>query len=166
MFDGEARRESEREFGVGLAKSGFDGRGLCSTSEQKAEVTRSFRPSGNVVVEARGNFQAGDAGNLARGFFSIDPFEDSAARHGNHHDTRGGFFARSIAAGHLQSMTQQEFLESDSSALAGHLKPQRMRAEAADGTGSDFEAPYCVIIQAKFRVQRAVSQAKGSDSAE
>jgi hypothetical protein len=73
-------------------------------------------------MQPGGNFEPGDAGYPARSFLSIEFLEDSAAGHGDHHYTGSGFFAWSAATGHLQSVAQQEFLESDGFVVAGDAK--------------------------------------------
>ena len=122
MFDGKTRGQREVQLRVRLAKSGFHGRGLRRAREEKTEVTGAFGPGGNVVMQPGGNFEPGDAGYPARSFLSIEFLEDSAAGHGDHHYTGSGFFALSAATGHLQSVAQQEFLESDGFVVAGDTK--------------------------------------------
>ena len=113
-------------------------------------------------MQPGGNFEPCDAGYPARGFLSIEFFEDSAAGHGDHHYTGSGFFALSAATGHMQSVVQQEFLESDGFVVAGETKAKCLSTKSADGTGSDFEAPDPIAVQAKLGVKRAVSQTQRS----
>ena len=106
MFDWETRGKRKVQPRVSLTKGGFDGAGLRGASEEKTEVTCAFGPGGNVVMLPGGNFKPCDAGYPARGFLSIEFFEDSAAGHGDHHYTGSGFFALSAATGHMQSVAQ------------------------------------------------------------
>src|SRR5208282_1080527 len=96
VLDGEARAEIETQERVGRAQSRFDGRGPSRAGiarEDEAQIARAFGPGGDVVVQARGDFQGFDAAD-ARGFFqSFHSFEDSTVRHWDHHDAGGGRFA-------------------------------------------------------------------------
>src|SRR5215469_10397698 len=117
-------------------------------------------------MEASRNFETGDAGYPAGRFLPIDFFQDSAARHRNHHDARGGFFAECVAAWHLQRMAEEQLLEGDGFAASRDEEAQCLSTESANGTRSDFKAPDSVVVQAKFGVQRAVSQTHRSYGAE
>jgi hypothetical protein len=111
-------------------------------------------------VRARGDFEAGDSGHGERGVLALDFFEDAALRNGNHHDAGSGLFSGPIAAGKIEGVAQEQFLEADRLSGRGGTEAQGARAKATDGTRSDFEGPYAFVVDAKFGVNGAMGKAK------
>jgi len=58
-------------------------------------------------VQARGDFESGDARNGSRGGRAFDFFKDAAFGDGNHHHAAGGLLAGPIAAGQTKRVAQQ-----------------------------------------------------------
>src|SRR5689334_3676815 len=93
MFDWQARRKSELQFGVSGAQGGFGFGGSRSAGENEAEIACAFRPRGDVVLQASRDADFRDARHAFGFGDSFDAFENSAARHGNHHHAGSVFFA-------------------------------------------------------------------------
>src|SRR5690348_17976500 len=96
MFDGQARRKSESQFGVSGAQRGFGFGESGGASEDEAEVACAFGPGGDVVFQASRDANFRDARHPLGFGDSFDAFENSAARHGNHHHAGSIFLAFEI----------------------------------------------------------------------
>src|SRR2546425_3732965 len=143
---------------MGLAERLLDSfRRVCARKE-KPQITRTLRPCGDGIMQARGDRQFSDTRNRTSGLYSGDCFQNTALWNWNHHDAGSILFARRIPSGEFQCVTNKQLLESDWFNFPVKRKSQGSGAETTDRPGSNLERPHSMLVDSKLRVDWSIRQ--------
>src|ERR1700674_1931884 len=134
-----------------VAKGSFTPRWRVSSRKNEPEVSRSFRPGRNEVLEPSGDIDLIDTCDAGSFLNTLNSLENTTAGRRNHHDAPRIRFPLQIGAFHAHGMPHQQLLQEH----AIRPETQRARTEPADGAWGDFEHPGPGVIHAKFRVHRS-----------
>src|SRR5258708_1436042 len=124
--------------------------------KQKSQITRTLRPSRNVIVQPRRNFQPNNMRYPPRRFLALHALQHAASRHRNHHHSRSRLLAFPISHRHLRRVPQQQFLQPNHLITPATHKPQRPRAKPSNRPRRHFQRPHPLLIDPKLRMHRPV----------
>jgi len=161
VFDRQTGPDSEPKLCMSRSQGGLDVGGLLHSRKQKPQIAGAFRPCRNVIVQAGGDLQIGDARNFPCRVLPFYFFKNPTAGHRNHHHAGSCGFAKRVWAWQVERMPEQQFLQADLFTSLLQFKSQCFGTKPANGTRGNFDGPNVLFVQSEFRMNRTMRESHG-----